>query len=575
MNKEEYYELKSIYEKEGQALAWNISNILRGRNVGDICMITASAYVLYRACEETINVDSIESFCETAAIAEDRVEFLYNYLGEVWQMVAGQRYRYNPNVLKSVILFYDNKDRSDNCYKTPDSLLSLSSRLLSIKDDDKVADFGSGVGSFIIESYLDNPKPSYTGIDHNADVLGVASIRFEILGCNFYSEHTNVFELDPTVNKYDKIFSNYPIGLRIKDMGYERYRLMQGILSKTNAFSKGSSSDWFFNAAIMECLKDNGKAVVIISNGSTWNIADRAARKYFIENGYIEAVISLPERMFELFNIPTTMVVLSHNNDKVMLVDATNICEKGRRYNTFTQSQIGKIHFSADNPTEQSRYVNIEEFAENDYVINPTRYLTEKIVVENGNAFDTIIKSISRGAPLKASDLDALVSEEPTDYQYLTLSNIQKGQIDDNLPYIKGIEDSQKKYCIKNHALILSKNGAPYKVAVAEVPDGKYILASGNLYVIDIDETKANPYYVKIFLESGKGIALLKSIAVGATIPNIGVEALKKISIPIIPLEEQEVIVEKYMAKISEIRVLQNRLEQAYEDLSRLYDDEA
>ena len=54
-----------------------------------------------------------------------------------------------------------------------------------------------------------------------------------------------------------------------------------------------------------------------------------------------------------------------------------------------------------------------------------------------------------------------------------------------------------EKYCIKNNSLVISKNGAPVKIAVASVEEGRKILANGNLYVIELDETKVNPYFVK------------------------------------------------------------------------------
>ena len=50
-----------------------------------------------------------------------------------------------------------------------------------------------------------------------------------------------------------------------------------------------------------------------------------------------------------------------------------------------------------------------------------------------------------------------------------------------------------EKYCIKNNSLILSKNGAPFKIAIADVKAGKKLLANGNLYIIELDESKADP----------------------------------------------------------------------------------
>lgn len=576
MTRQEYYDLQNLYEKEGLNVAWNIATVLRGSVSLDRSTLVATAYVLLAMNNENVTADNLEAFCDSINASEDRRAFLESCIGETWQMVAGQRYRYNSNVLKAIILFAE--DRSGRFGfedKTPVSLSRLAYKLLGATDGDEIADFGIGSASFAIEAYLNNPTLRFYGVEINASVKEMSAIRLETLGCSCALEHKNIFDMDTSERLFRYVFSNYPFGMRIKELGFDRNRLFQKIAQKMPELTRGISSDWFFNAAIIESLNEDGRGVAIMTNGSTWNTLDKSARRYFIENGYLEAVISLPERMFEGTGIPTTMVVLSKSCTckRTMLVDATNMCEKGRRYNTFTDEQIEQIAFAVTNETANSKYVSWEELANNDYVINPTRYLTEDIVIENGVPFESIIKSITRGAPLKASELDEMVSEVPTDYQYLMLSNVQRGQIDSELPYIKGVQESQRKYCLKNHSLILSKNGAPFKIAVAEVLPGKTILANGNLYIIDIDEEKADPYFVKAFLESEKGTALLKSIAVGATIPNIGVEALRKILIPQASLEEQHAIANRYLAKVDEIALFQRKLQKAYEELGHIFDD--
>ena len=88
-------------------------------------------------------------------------------------------------------------------------------------------------------------------------------------------------------------------------------------------------------------------------------------------------------------------------------------------------------------------------------------------------------------------------------------------------------------------------------IHISEISD-KFVSSIEKLYiagdiieatVIEIDEEKANPYFIKAFFESEQGIAALKSIVVGSTIPNIGVESLKSLKIPIPSLEEQNKIV--------------------------------
>jgi type I restriction enzyme M protein len=206
-------------------------------------------------------------------------------------------------------------------------------------------------------------------------------------------------------------------------------------------------------------------------------------------------------------------------------------------------------------------------------VLNPERYLSKTIeMIENGIEFGNVIKSITRGAPLSGADLDRMVSTEPTDNQYLMLSNIKNGLIDENLPYLKEIDKKYEKYYINDKNIVMSKNGYPFKVSVFEKQGNRRVLANGNLFVIEIDETKANPYYIKAFLDSEAGISALKSITVGSTIPSIGLESLKKIIIPSISLEEQQVIVNKYLAKKDEIEYLKKQLTKAIDSLNHILD---
>jgi hypothetical protein len=58
----------------------------------------------------------------------------------------------------------------------------------------------------------------------------------------------------------------------------------------------------------------------------------------------------------------------------------------------------------------------------------------------NAVEFGNVMKSVTRGATITATELDRLESSVPTNFQYLMLSNIQNGMIDAELPYLKDIE---------------------------------------------------------------------------------------------------------------------------------------
>lgn len=79
------------------------------------------------------------------------------------------------------------------------------------------------------------------------------------------------------------------------------------------------------------------------------------------------------------------------------------------------------------------------------------------MLIKNGVPFESVIKNITRGAQIKASVLDEIVSDEPTNMQYLMLANLQDGIISDDLPYLKEMNPKYEKYCIKNGSLVISK----------------------------------------------------------------------------------------------------------------------
>ena len=255
------------------------------------------------------------------------------------------------------------------------------------------------------------------------------------------------------------------------------------------------------------------------------------------------------------------------------MIDASDLYVQGWRLNVLNEDDIDKILDSTEADSDISCYVPIEKLRNNEYVLNSKRYMGTSEDIEHGVEFGSVVKRITRGAPLKTADLEELSSPIPTEAQYLMLANIKDGLIDKDLPYINSIDKSNEKYCLTNRCLILSKNGYPFKIAVAELNEGQKILANGNLYIIELDEEKVSPYYIAAYLGSEQGTAALNSITVGATIPNIGVEQLKKLTIPVPPLSEQKRIADRYLALRDEVILLQLKIEKAKNRMAHIFDE--
>ena len=297
-------------------------------------------------------------------------------------------------------------------------------------------------------------------------------------------------------------------------------------------------------------------------------------REKFVKKGFVEAVIALPSNLYSNTGIACSLLVLSRNNKNIRMIDATEMVSVGRRQNVLSDENISKILELLNTDDDNSKLVLGEEVAKNEYTLNPSRYLQKEMLIKNGVPFESVIKNITRGAQIKASVLDEIVSDEPTNMQYLMLANLQDGIISDDLPYLKEMNPKYEKYCIKNGSLVISKNVSPVKMAIASVKEGNKILANGNLYVIELDEDKINPYFLKAYLESENGKAALSRVAVGATLLNLPVEGLKKITIPLPDLKSQKIIADKYYAKINEIKELKYKLEKATAELEHIYTEE-
>lgn len=471
-----------------------------------------------------------------------------------------------------------NSPMSGEC-STPDGVTSLVCGILDVQAGDLVVDLGSGVGSFLERVARTSGGSRLVGVELNVDNVAAARIRAKVSGSGATYELGDMFdyfERALTGEKADMVFSNYPWGMRAKHLeGRSEY--LEKVLKGMSEYGRPISADWVFNRLLIDSINEDGIAVGIMTNGSAFNGADARARRYFIENGWIRAAVSLPAGVFSPWsNIGTTLVVLGHGNTEgVRLVDATDLGTKERRGVSLSEGDVKEILARMGADSDKSALAQVDELAEREYTLSANRYLQKEIRLVNPVALKSVVLDVTRGAGLRAKELDELTCTEDTGIRYLNLANIVDGTIDDELPFLKDLDPKLEKYCLETGDLLLSKNGAPYKVAVAEVPEGQRILANGNLYIVKLDTEKVDPYYVAAFLNSPDGKEILARASKGSVIPNLPLSELNKIRIPLESMEKQLRIAAAYQAKLDEIGVLKLRLARARKELVDLFDEEA
>ena len=530
---------------------------------------TVLAYILYRASKDNIkDLDSIELFESSCDVDSSIKMELDYYCHDIWPVLDRLKiYGFDEDNLLAYLLFNNDLEDSLREASTPRGILKLAAKILDVQENESVLELCSGKGNFFVELALLRENIKYTGIELSMANNFIANIRASVL-----ERDISLFLSDAMTykakNQADKLFANYPFLINVPDM--------ENIVKDMEMLPdniKRASSDWIFNLKLVEQMKSGGKAVAVMTNGTTWNSTDKKIREYFVKSGFIEATILLPPKLFPGISVATTLVIFSHGNTNIKMIDAgENFTKEGRR-NVLSDNDISDILDLLQKDGKNSITISIKEIAENDYIINARRYLEKAPEIKDGVAIANIVKSITRGAQLRASDLDENKSAEPTNYRYIMLSNINDGDIyfTDN-QYLKDIQPNLKKFYARNNSIILTKTGSPdFKSAVVQVAEGIEILATGNMFILEIDETKADPYYVQALFDSELGRALFKSIYVGSAIPTISLEKLKKLEIPLPSLEEQNIIGEKYKEELGRIADLKEKLLTSREKLKKIY----
>lgn len=564
------------HAKELTNIMWRIADFARGiympNMIAEMAPFCAYAALLAQEAGDGQPISTVLSEARIDPIVRDHLLSCWDEkMEEPTQLLARQ---VEPDRLYDFILHYDfssDGGKYSGEHGTPSCINKLALAILNVGSNERAADFGCGYGDFLVELAEQQPSANLYGIDVNPSSACLARIRMNLLGnkARIVRDDMLSAEID---GPFDKIFSNYPFGMRLGGMGrggkyYDDYR------TGGTGFGRPSSADWMFNKVICDSLTPNGLAVAIMTNGAAFNGGDKQARKYFLDKGMIKAVVALPGNLFRYTAIPTTLIVFGRNDGPVRLVDASDLSVPGRRWDTIGKDEIGAILDRLANDGDYSRLISREELAATEYNLFPSRYLGRNIELENPTPLGNLALSIERGSALTAKDLDALTVDEDTGLSYLRLSDITDGCIGDDLPHLRELDPKTERQWLRTGDLIVSKNGAPFKIAVAEIPEGQTIMANGNLYIIRLDTDRIDPYFAAAFLASEDGKELMDRMVVGTTIPNLPLRNLKDIQMPVPNKDVQETVSRQYRSRLDEIEVLKIKLEKARIGAASAYDE--
>jgi type I restriction enzyme M protein len=146
---------------------------------------------------------------------------------------------------------------------------------------------------------------------------------------------------------------------------------------------KGKKADLMFVQHMLAVLKSNGRMATVMPHGVLFRGgAEREARQYFTDKGYLEAVIGLPSNLFYGTGIPACILVLNKDGaaqrDHVLFINADREYREGKAQNHMRPEDIDKIvhaYRAGQNIDGYAKRVPIADIKAEDYNCNIRRYV--------------------------------------------------------------------------------------------------------------------------------------------------------------------------------------------------------
>lgn len=555
-------------------VAWECMNLLRGKsepNLAKLMSLVTLAYI-YKEIGIMDKGRLYEVLRETEMDYSVGLK-LSSVLDEFYAEAEMLSYKCSKDQLLSVIFgslswYFRSMGRRSGSVATPEAYSIIGREVLQVKPGESVMDYCFGFGDFAIGVYLNTAAGKIYGTEISTDAVIVSKIRAAFTG-----EAVTVNQGDSLIDEMraDKIYADPPMAMK-ETAPYHWFPQNAELAKIYGRLPRTRRMDWAFALSALEKQNPGGRTVVLTYDSLLFRASrgEQDMRRYLMESGRLEAVIALPDGIMYNTGIQCDMLVFSQGNTAVRMVDARDCKVKERYTSEMSAENIAEVLRRVNEITEHSRDVEYNEIAGHEYDLSPVGYLSAAVAeVENGVELGDLVLHLERGQAVPAAKLEKLATRDETDFQYLMLKDVEDDAVRMPLPYLTSIEETWERFCLTEGDLVISRS-APMKLGIVPSLQGKKVLANGNLYFMQLNVKKVHPIYVLCYLKSREGAKQIEHLSKGSNIKIISRRDLLQVKIPVIPMDEQMKIVEKYTSIRRHLSVLKHQQEELESQLATI-----
>lgn len=177
-------------------------------------------------------------------------------------------------------------------------------------------------------------------------------------------------------------------------------------------YTTNGNANYMWFQTIWHHLSPRGTAGVVMANGAmtTGTQGEKNVREYMIENGMVDCIVQLPDKLFLTTGIPACLFILSKNRDgkdgehrerrnEILFIDTRKMGDMvNRRLRAFDKEDIKRIadtyHQWRNNDGKHQdiegycKAAMVDEIKAQGYVLTPGRYVGSEVAEEDGIPFE-------------------------------------------------------------------------------------------------------------------------------------------------------------------------------------------